>query len=197
MHNLHFLIEIFRHTALDNVEKLGKYYLQNSLNDVKWCRYLPDWMTSRRVDPKEVFFVFKLSNTSLVKYFLSNDLESDASSFLKPASNFSKTCASTMALAFLRKDVSVRTAKTIKSTADSTTRKVSVDEKAHVVKRVKYQTPAYFFALLKFVKTHIGGTQDTRRTLGTIDPCRQRYKPRIFVLFGLFGVIFRRAASHD
>lgn len=57
---------------------------------------LPDWMTSRRVDPKDVFLFFRLSKTSLERYFFSKDLESEAASLAKPDSSFSRTAASTM-----------------------------------------------------------------------------------------------------
>lgn len=58
---------------------------------------LPDWITSKRVDPKVgVFLFFRLSKTALVKYFFNSDLESEAANLANPVSNFSKMAASTM-----------------------------------------------------------------------------------------------------
>lgn len=59
-------------------------------------------MQSRSVEPKEVFLFLRASKTSLVRYFFSSDLESEAASLLKPASNFSRVVASTIAAAFLQ-----------------------------------------------------------------------------------------------
>lgn len=52
--------------------------------------YIPDWITSRRVAPMAVFFVFNLSKTSLFKYFFNNEWQSLAAwSLANPASNLS------------------------------------------------------------------------------------------------------------
>lgn len=55
-------------------------------------------MTSNKVEPNPVFLVFKLSKISRVRYFFNRDLESEASNFLKPSSNLSRTAWSTMVL---------------------------------------------------------------------------------------------------
>lgn len=54
-------------------------------------------MQSNKVEPKEVFLFLTTSKTSRVKSFFNNDLESEVESLRKPASNFSRTAASTMA----------------------------------------------------------------------------------------------------
>lgn len=67
---------------------------------LKWLDFnedLPDWMTSRRVDPKDVFRSLILSKISRVRCFFNRDLQLVASwSFWNPASNFSDTAASTI-----------------------------------------------------------------------------------------------------
>lgn len=64
---------------------------------MKLFKNLPDWMTSKRVDPKEVLRSLILSKISRVRCFFNRDLQLVASwSFWNPASNFSDTAASTI-----------------------------------------------------------------------------------------------------